>query len=398
MAPGRRRGAHLHLRRAVGQLLRPVHPAARPRQAAGVGDHLHVLLAVRPGRLRPARRVLDPLHAAVVFLLRRAVRSTSAGRSTSPAPSRADKPDSSKGYMQISESSRPNCSSAPDGGRRSARGGARRPGPTATLACQRRRSSAPRACDVERVEVPLDRAGRPRRRSCRSRCRVDGAATGLVATSRYVAEPGWTVWMISHFHYDPVWWNTQAAYTAMWDDLPGQAPASSGPDFQHTGFALVDAHLETARRDPDYKFVLAEVDYLKPYWDAHPRGPRVPAPAARRGPARDHGRHLQRAEHQPDHAPRPRSATSCTASASSATCVGGDPHTAWQLDVFGHDPQFPGLAADAGLTSSSWARGPHHQWGPMLSSRTPRARLGRPVGDAVPRRVRVDLAVRARAC
>ncbi len=42
-----------------------------------------------------------------------------------------------------------------------------------------------------------------------------------------------------------------------------------------------------------------------------------------------------------------------------------DVSTAWQLDVFGHDPQFPGMAADAGLTSSSWARGPHHQWGPM---------------------------------
>ncbi len=41
-----------------------------------------------------------------------------------------------------------------------------------------------------------------------------------------------------------------------------------------------------------------------------------------------------------------------------------NPATAWQLDVFGHDPQFPGMAADAGLTSSSWARGPHHQWGP----------------------------------
>ena len=32
--------------------------------------------------------------------------------------------------------------------------------------------------------------------------------------------------------------------------------------------------------------------------------------------------------------------------------LGGDPQTAWQLDVFGHDPQFPGLVADAGLTSS----------------------------------------------
>ena len=48
--------------------------------------------------------------------------------------------------------------------------------------------------------------------------------------------------------------------------------------------------------------------------------------------------------------------------------LGGDPQTAWQLDAFGHDPQFPGLMADAGLTSSSWARGPFHQWGPTLTA------------------------------
>ncbi len=40
--------------------------------------------------------------------------------------------------------------------------------------------------------------------------------------------------------------------------------------FQFTAFQLIDAHLELARRDPDYKFVLAEVDYLKPYWDTFP--------------------------------------------------------------------------------------------------------------------------------
>jgi alpha-mannosidase len=45
--------------------------------------------------------------------------------------------------------------------------------------------------------------------------------------------------------------------------------------------------------------------------------------------------------------------------------LGGDPETAWQLDAFGHDPQFPGLCAGAGLTASSWARGPFHQWGPI---------------------------------
>src|SRR6195952_3699376 len=38
-----------------------------------------------------------------------------------------------------------------------------------------------------------------------------------------VAEPGWTMHMVSHFHYDPVWWNTQAAYTSVWtEDPPGR--------------------------------------------------------------------------------------------------------------------------------------------------------------------------------
>ena len=70
--------------------------------------------------------------------------------------------------------------------------------------------------------------------------------------------------MISHFHYDPVWWNTQAAYTSLWtEDPPGRCR-------QTHGFDLVAAHLEMARREPEYKFVLAEVDYLKPYWDTHP--------------------------------------------------------------------------------------------------------------------------------
>jgi alpha-mannosidase len=44
-----------------------------------------------------------------------------------------------------------------------------------------------------------------------------------------VAQPGWTMYMISHFHYDPVWWNTQAAYTSVWsDDPPGRARQTNG--------------------------------------------------------------------------------------------------------------------------------------------------------------------------
>jgi len=97
-----------------------------------------------------------------------------------------------------------------------------------------------------------------------------GGETDTAEALLVVAEPGWTVWMVSHFHYDPVWWNTQAAYTATWNDA-GQLGAEFRMDFQQTGFDLVRLYLETARRDPDYKFVLAELDYLKPYWDTHPQ-------------------------------------------------------------------------------------------------------------------------------
>ena len=44
-----------------------------------------------------------------------------------------------------------------------------------------------------------------------------------------VAEPGWRMFMISHFHYDPVWWNTQAAYTESWGDASSSATPSRSP-------------------------------------------------------------------------------------------------------------------------------------------------------------------------
>ena len=73
--------------------------------------------------------------------------------------------------------------------------------------------------------------------------------------------------MVSHFHYDPVWWGTQGQFTESRLLLP-EADGSL-PDVR-TAFELVTLHLEAARRDPDYKFVLAEIDYLKPHFDAHP--------------------------------------------------------------------------------------------------------------------------------
>ena len=180
-----------------------------------------------------------------------------------------------------------------------------------------------------------------------------------------VAEPGWTMYMISHFHYDPVWWNTQAAYTSVWtEDPPGRAR-------QTNGFDLVRAHLEMARREPEYKFVLAEVDYLKPYWDTHPED----RADLRRFIADGRVEIMGGTYNEPNTnltSPETTIRNFVHGMGFQRDVLGADPATAWQLDAFGHDPQFPGMAADAGLTSSSWARGPHHQWGPMHQQGDPR--------------------------
>ncbi|MFE3108212.1 NEW3 domain-containing protein [Kitasatospora indigofera] len=177
-----------------------------------------------------------------------------------------------------------------------------------------------------------------------------------------VAEPGWTMYLVSHFHYDPVWWNTQAAYTSPWELLASDA--TTRPLWERNGFALVEAHLDLALRDPVYCFVLAEVDYLKPFFDQHPE---------RRADLR-HLLESGRVELVGGTYNEPN--TNLTGVETTIRNIvygvghqrdilGGDPRTAWQLDVFGHDPQFPGLLAAAGLTGSAWARGPFHQWGPI---------------------------------
>lgn len=211
------------------------------------------------------------------------------------------------------------------------------------------------------VEVPVEVTDPRPGESRDARVVAGDSITGFTFT---VAEPGWTMYMISHFHYDPVWWNTQAAYTSVWrEDPPGRCR-------QANGFDLVRAHLEMARREPDYKFVLAEVDYLKPFWDTHPED----RADLRRFLADGRIEVMGGTYNEPNTnltGPETTVRNLVHGSGFQRAIMGADPATAWQLDAFGHDPQFPGMAADAGLTSSSWARGPHHQWGPMADDGDP---------------------------
>jgi alpha-mannosidase len=212
------------------------------------------------------------------------------------------------------------------------------------------------------VEVPVGIAAPAAPGSARRVTAVAQSATGhwQVSGQITVADPGWTMWMVSHFHYDPVWWNTQGQYTETWPLLPGQD--GSLPEVR-TAFELVRLHLQEARQDPDYKFVMAEIDYLKPYCDAHPED------------RADLLRFIAdgRIEIVGGNYNEPNTNLTCAEStirnavyglAFQREVLGAAPTTSWMLDAFGFDPSYPGLMAAAGLAESSWARGPFHQWGP----------------------------------
>ena len=220
-----------------------------------------------------------------------------------------------------------------------------------------------------------------------------GAALPVLATASFagrtaaqaahltVAEPGWVMWMVSHFHYDPVWWSTQGQFLEsrlLLPDENGEMPEV------RTAFELVRLHLDAARRDPDYKFVLAEIDYLKPHFDAHPEDRADLLDFIKAG----------RIELVGGSYNEPNTNLTCAEStirnavygiAYQRDVLGGDPRTSWMLDAFGFDPGYPGIMAAAGL----------HQL--VLGARPVPPVGAEPLGrrqpaDAVRLRVRVALA------
>ncbi|MGW1027510.1 glycoside hydrolase family 38 N-terminal domain-containing protein [Streptomyces sp. NPDC002577] len=214
--------------------------------------------------------------------------------------------------------------------------------------------SAPAATgSVHRVTAIAERADD----SGADRCTAEAAVTA--------EDTGWTMWMVSHFHYDPVWWNTQAGFTEVRHELPDLPWVDRlRPPHVRSAFDLVRAHLDSARHDDDYRFVLAEIDYLKPHWDAFPRD----RADLRRFLRDDRIELVGGSYNEPNtNLTHPESTIRNTVYGIGyqRDVLGGDPRSGWLLDVFGHDPAHPGIMADAGLDSSAWARGPFHNSGPI---------------------------------
>ena len=71
----------------------------------------------------------------------------------------------------------------------------------------------------------------------------------------------WVMHLIPGFHYDPVWWNTQANYTETGLLLDSH---------QAAGHTLVSEYLRKLAEDPTSTAALHQLPYLKTFLEAHP--------------------------------------------------------------------------------------------------------------------------------
>ena len=242
----------------------------------------------------------------------------------------------------------------------------------------------PPRCPVD-IAAPPRRAPRPRHRDRRGRAAGGRAERAAGIT---VAEPGWTMWMVSHFHYDPVWWNTQApvhrdpaaAAGRGRHGCPSAGPPSSwsGCTWTWPGGTRTTSSCWPRSTTSSRTF------------DTHPEdaGGCCARLIAER-PGRDRRRQLQRAEHQPDlrGVDHPQRGLRPRLPARRARRRPARPPGCWTRSA--STRRYPGLMAAAGLAESAWARGPFHQWGPNGT-------VGGQHADAVRQRVRVDVAGRQR--
>jgi alpha-mannosidase len=141
---------------------------------------------------------------------------------------------------------------------------------------------------------------------------------------------------MSHFHYDPVWTNSQAGETMR-------------------AFSIVHQQLEYAAAEPRFKFALCEMDYLKPYWDAYPRNRKPLLDLVRAGNVEFNGGYSE-----PDEAEVGGEAlirNFIYGKIYKEAEFGVKVRTAAQLDVFGHAVQLPQILGKTGHNFAIFSRG-----------------------------------------
>lgn len=163
----------------------------------------------------------------------------------------------------------------------------------------------------------------------------------------------WVVHWIPGFHFDPVWWNTQANYISRGERVDSHMGA---------GHRLMEEYLTRVAANPGEAVALHQLPYVKTYIERFPER----AEELRRlvasgrvdlvgGTYNEYSSTLVSAEAGLRNA--------VYGSLFQREVLGGRGTTFWQCDVFGHDPSFPSVMRLTGHRDGVFARGPFHQWG-----------------------------------
>ncbi len=145
-----------------------------------------------------------------------------------------------------------------------------------------------------------------------------------------------TAYIVSHFHFDPVWTNTQAGETLR-------------------AFAIMHQQLEYADREPRFKFILSETDVLKPYWDAYPADRQRLLKLARAGRIDFMGGY-----NEPDEAANSGDSlirNFAWGKQFKESLFSTPVLTAAQMDIYGHTVQLPKILLGTGYKYAMYQRG-----------------------------------------
>jgi alpha-mannosidase len=151
-------------------------------------------------------------------------------------------------------------------------------------------------------------------------------------------KPDLKIFIVTHFHYDPVWISKR-----------GQI------EYAEKAIDLVKQYIEMCKIYPYWTFVLHELSYLKPFWDFYPE-------------YREEIRNLIKNKNleivggsynQPDQA-NPFGEgliRNFIYGRAFQKKLQEDIKSGWQIDCFGHTPQYPQLLKKSGISSFTFLRG-----------------------------------------
>jgi alpha-mannosidase len=144
-----------------------------------------------------------------------------------------------------------------------------------------------------------------------------------------------TIHVVPHFHYDPVWIEDQRTYT-------------------RRAFDLVLEYLRACREDEGYRFMLSEIDYVKPFLGAYSDEREFVRELVEAGRVQVGGAYGQPNEMSIQGESIIRNIVYGRRYYEAA--LGGNSQVYMPLDVFGHCVQLPQIAVKAGFQAVVWSK------------------------------------------